>query len=342
VRILVDITHPAHVHFFRNAINVWRQHGHEVTITSREKDITTKLLDKYGYEHICLSRARRGAAGLLLELLEHEGKLLRLARRFRPDVVLEIGGTFIVHACKLLRTPALVFYDTENAQVPNAITYPFADAIITPSCYQGDLGRKHLRYDGYQELAYLHPDQFAPDARVLGEAGLSGDEPFSIVRFVGWASGHDVGLRGFSPQGKEALISRLDQFGKVIITSEPPLSDRMERHRMRVSPTEMHHLLAFATLCIGESATMASESALLGTPAIFVSPVGRGYTDELEHRYGLVRNFSNENENLAIETAAEWLGRQGLETEWDKKRARLLREKIDVTSWMVELVEAYA
>jgi hypothetical protein len=48
-RILVDIGHPAHVHLFRNAIKIWQAHGHDVTITSREKDITGTLLSAYGY-----------------------------------------------------------------------------------------------------------------------------------------------------------------------------------------------------------------------------------------------------------------------------------------------------
>ena len=111
---------------------------------------------------------------------------------------------------------------------------------------------------------------------------------------------------------------------------------------MRISPTEIHHLLAFAALYVGESATMASESAILGTPAIFVSPVGRGYTDELERRYGLVRTLSNDSEDSAIETAASWLGSRDIGSEWAEKRDRMLRDKIDVTSWMVEFVEAYA
>jgi predicted glycosyltransferase len=341
MRILVDITHPAHVHFFRNAIDIWREHDHEVLMTSREKDITTQLLDEYGYKHSCLSTARRGALGLALELIEHEVKLLRLGRRFQPDVLLEIGGTFIVYAARLLGAPALVFYDTEIARVSNAITYPFADAICTPSCYAGDLGRKHVRYDGYQELAYLHPNQFVPDDRVLGELGLSVEEPFTVVRFVGWTSGHDVGLRGFSPDGKKALIDRLTQFGKVVISSELPLSGEMEKYRMRLSPTKIHHLLSFSTLYIGESATMASESAVLGTPFILVSPVGRGYTDEQEKEYGLGYTISPDQEEQAIDLAVELTQRENLQDEWQAKRRRLLQDRIDVTAWMVDFVERY-
>ena len=93
-------------------MRIWRERGYEVTVAARDKDVTLPLLDRYGLDYIVLSKARTGLVGLALELLEHEGRLLKLILRVRPDVVLEIAGTFIVHAAALTRTPALVFSDT--------------------------------------------------------------------------------------------------------------------------------------------------------------------------------------------------------------------------------------
>ena len=341
MRILCDISHPAHVHFFRNAIDIWKQHGHEVTIVSRDKDITLQLLDEYNYQHICLSRARQGIVGLGRELLEHEGRLLLRSIKNPPDVFLEIAGTFIVHAAKLINRPSLVFYDTEHAKLSNAITYPFASAIYTPSCYQGDIGRKQIRYNGYQELAYLHPNYFSPDPTILKEIGVSTNEKLFLVRFVSWEASHDVGQSGFSLQGKRDLVNRLSQLGRVIITSENRLPDDFEHYRMTVSPAKIHHLMAYSTLYIGESATMASESAILGKPFIFVSPVGRGYTDEQENEYHLGYTLGPKEEDKAIKLAVELANRSTLREEWLKKRQRLLENKIDVTAWLVDTVENF-
>ena len=52
----------------------------------------------------------------------------------------------------------------------------------------------------------------------------------------------------------------------------------------------MHDVQAAAALFVGESATMASESVVLGTPSIYIDEVGRGYTDE-EAREGLLWMF---------------------------------------------------
>ena len=338
MHILVDISHPAHVHFFRNALNLWEKRGHRVSIVSRDKDITLELLDKYGYQHTCLSKARKGILGLAFELLEHEGKLYWMMRNDPPDIFLEIAGTFIVHAAKLLKKPSVVFYDTENATISNAITYPIATAICTPSCYQGRVGKGHITYSGYHELAYLHPARFQPDPEIINKLKIPQDKPYTIVRFVNWEAGHDVAQKGFSLQGKIRLINELNSFGPVFITSEAPLPRELEGFRFPLSSSLIHQAISFSSLYVGESATMASECCILGVPAIFVSPVGRGYTDEQEKEYGLCYTISDKEEDKAIFLALELMRNKSKE-QWPMKRAKMLQEKVDVTQWMVQFVE---
>lgn len=339
MHILCDISHPHDVHVFRNPIKLWQECGHQVTLVARDKDLTVPLLDDYGYDYQTLSRARRGLLGLSLELLEHEWRLYQRCRRNPPDIFIEVGGTFIVHTAKLLRRPSVVLYDTEHAKLANAITYPFATYVCTPACYQGDIGANHIRYEGYQELAYLHPNHFSPDPNVLAEIGLNPNDTFFIVRFVNWAASHDVGQRGFSLAGKIKLVQTLNQHGRVLITSEDPLPEALKGYRISLSPTKIHHLLAFATLYIGEGATMVSESAVLGVPAIFVSPFGLGYIDEQEKHYGLCYTISDQSEEKAIAKAITLIQSPNLKATWQAKRDRLLSEKIDVTAWLVDFVE---
>ncbi|MGD0002767.1 MAG: DUF354 domain-containing protein [Anaerolineaceae bacterium] len=336
-KILVDITHPAHVHFFRNAIDLWRTQGWQVMITARDKDIALRLLNEYGYEYTCYGKARRGMGGLLSELLEREVKIWGAIRRFKPDAICSIGGTFNVHAAWLRGVLDVIFYDSEIATVSNAISYPFATAICTPNAYKFDIGRKQIRYQGCHQLAYLHPNRFTPDPAVVREAGLQPNEPYSVIRFVGWNSGHDINRRGFSGAGKEKLVNLLANYGKVVITSEAPLPSSLEKYRFCISPTKIHHLLAFAQIIVGESATMTSEAVLVGTPAVYVSPLIPGYTDELERKYDMCYIFQDENQ--ALEKSSELLERPNLKSEWQEKRKKILSEKIDVTAWMVSFMQ---
>lgn len=338
MNILIDIGHPAHVHFFRNPILRWKR-KHSVMITAREKDGADLLLKTYGLEYSLLSRPSKSKFGLPRELFIHETRLLRCARRFHPQVILSIAGTFNVHAAKLLHIPTIVFYDTEHAKLQNLISYPFATKICTPSCYRNDLGNKHIRYNGYQELSYLHPNVFVPDPSVLREIGVSQDSPFFILRFVSWGASHDLGQRGFSDSGKRRLLELLKPHGKVFITSEEPLPPELEPYTLTARPDKIHDLLFYAAMYIGEGATMASEAAVLGTPSVFVSSLSLGYLAELEEKYGLVHCFAEED--TALEKIKKLFLKPGLKQAWAEKRSRMLEDKIDVTAWMVDLIEEY-
>jgi predicted glycosyltransferase len=96
------------------------------------------------------------------------------------------------------------------------------------------------------------------------------------------------------------------------ISSEAELPAALEPYRIHIPIEQMHHVQAAAALFVGESATMASESVCLATPAIYIDQVGRGYTDE-EAREGLLwmfrpvanRGALNIQENKNIENKVE-------------------------------------
>lgn len=342
LRIAVDITHPAHFHFFKHAITEWQEHGQSVLILSRDKDLTLQLLDEAHLPHTCLSRARSGMAGLAFEMVEHSFGVWRALRQHRSQVVAAIGGTFIVYPALLCRIPSLIFYDTENAKLSNRIAYPVATRILTPRAYRDDLGPKQTRYNGYHELAYLHPARFQPDPHKLRDEGLEPGEPFTLIRLVSWKSHHDVGDYGIKDLYN--VVHRLEQFGRVLISSEAPLPDDLKQYERKGKIGDIHHIMAFARLLFGESATMASESAQLGVPSIFLSTSSRGYTDEQEHRYQMVFNFNGAKaiEEDALQCAEQILSDPLSPQIFRERRQRMLADLIDVTDFIVKTVESFA
>ena len=81
----------------------------------------------------------------------------------------------------------------------------------------------------------------------------------------------------------------LKPHGTIYISSERELDARLEPYRLKINPIDMHHIMAFASLYIGDSQTMAAEAGILGVPFVrFNVFVGRiGYLQELEEKYGL-------------------------------------------------------
>lgn len=339
MRILVEILHPAHVHFFRHAIGHWQARGDEVSVLSREKDVAIQLLDAYGIQHTSLSRLGPAKWQLAIEMLVRDARMLRHCLFQRPDVLVGIMGVTIAQVGKLIGRPAIVFYDTENATLTNRFVYPLAHSVCTPECYQGPVWGRHVTYPGYHELAYLHPSRFTPDASVVKRRGIDPDSAYFLLRFVSWQASHDVGETGFDRRAQRRLIEVLKQHGRVLISSEQPLPPDLEEYRFSAPAHEMHHFLAHAKLLVGESATMASEAAVLGVPAVYIADTGRGYTDEQQQRYQLVKNFNNHQHDEALLHVQALLADEHTHARAQEQRKQLLSERIDTTAWIVSYVD---
>jgi predicted glycosyltransferase len=275
-----------------------------------------------------------------IELVRFEARLYRIARSFEPDILIGgVGNVYVAHVGKLLRKPSIVFDDTEHAKIDHLLMDPFASAICTPSCYRWDIGPTQIRYNGYHELAYLHPNYFTPNPAVLVDIGLTESDPFIIVRFVSWNASHDVGQHGI--RDKVRLVKALEEYGRVLITSEGGLPPELQPYQIHVSPEKIHDLLYYSALYFGEGATMASEAAVLGTSSIFVSSLAGtvGNFIELEETYDLLYSFTKSDE--ALDMAKEILHDPASKKNWTTKRELLLKDKIDVTAFMVWFIENY-
>ena len=340
MKFLFDLNHPAHVHFFRKPIEILQDQGHKIIVTSRIKEMAVPVLEELGLQHIPLSaHKQKGLWGLAYELVQRDLALYRVVRDQKPDVLTAIGGTFVAHVGWLTRTPSIVFYDTENAKLQNAITYPLATKVIVPQCYQSWTPvNRTIRYPGYHELSYLHPQGFSPDRIIAEKNGLAPNKNNFFVRTVSWQANHDTGETGWSIESLRNLVTFLSKRGKVHISSENPLTLDLAQYAYNGRVSEVHHLLGFCRLFIGESATMASECAVLGVPSIYVAKTGRGYTDELEQRYGLVTNVRHFDMTRIQSSIESVLSKP--KSEYLSRRIRLLNETIDVAQFVADQLKA--
>ena len=341
MRLLFNIGHPAQVHLFKNLIWKLEENGHVCKITTIDKDVSINLLKAYNFDYEVVGSEKPSLLSKAIELINIEYKLYKISRHFKPDILIGgVGNAYVAHVGKFVGKPSIVFDDTEHAKISHFITDPFANKICTPSCFKNDLGKKHIRYDGYHELAYLHPNYFTPNPAVLNEIGLTEDDTFIILRFVSWDADHDIGHSGI--QNKIELVQELEKYGQVLITSERKLGDGLEKYQIKVSPDKLHDLLYYASLYVGDGGTTASECAVLGTPAVFISTIACGYQYD-EEKYGLLYLFSNPiyGERDGLSKATELLQNDNLKQKSLEKRNLLLKDKIDVTSFMVNFIENF-
>jgi uncharacterized protein len=330
-----NLAHPAHIHYFKNLIRILKKNGHKVLITAVDKEILFDLLNKYDIDYINVGRYSNSLIKKLIDILLIDLRVYKASRSFRPDIFVGFGSISAAHVSFLMGKKCITFEDSEHAREIMMLYLPFADTICTASSFALDLGDKQIRYNGQLEMAYLHPKYFKPNPGVLNGLGLDENEPIILLRLVSWTASHDLGQHGI--RNRKKFVEDLQNFGRVLISSEGKLEDELERYRLKISPETVHDLLYFSTIYIGEGATMASEAAILGTHSILISTLAKhcGVFTEL-NKYDLLWFY--DDEVGVIEKVREIL-QNNPRDEGKRKREKLLNDKIDVTEFMYWLIE---
>lgn len=343
MNILIDINHPAHVHLLRNVYKMLVERGHKVMVVVKEIPSAIKLLDFYGIPYVNIGKKDDNLGKKGFDQLVYDRRMLKMVRQNHIDIGL--GSSInIPHVSKLSRMKSIILDDDDDEVEPLFVKFghPFADTILSPV----DTPRKSnktLYVNAYHELSYLHPNRFEPDPSVLRDAGVEMGEPYFILRFNAFKAHHDVGVVGLTIENKRRLVKNLSAKGKVFITTERDMDDEFKPYQLKVSPEKAHSLMYYATMLVGDSQTMTSEAAVLGTPAIRCNTfVGRiHYLEEEEHKYGLTYGFLPEQAEEMFKKIEELLAMPNLKEEWQSRRQRMLSEKIDYSRFLAWFVENY-
>ena len=346
MRILIDIGHPAHVHLLKNLYSILKANEHQIFLTVKSNlDSAKSLLAEYKIPFIPLGNKSDGLISKAFKQIIYDLKIRSLVKEHK----IEIGiGTSInlAHASKISKMKSIVLDDDDDEVQPLFVKFahPFCNALLSPESLKGKRKKKDtIYYAGFHELAYLHPNRFTPDPSVLNEAGLSPDEKYFVLRFNSFKAHHDVGVQGILIENKRRLIETLLKHGKVFITTEREIDPEFEQYKIKIPPHKIHSFIYYATMLIGDSQTMTSEAAVLGTPSIRSnSLVGKiAYLEEEEHKYGLTFGFKPNEAEKMFDKIDELLKTQNLKEKWQRRRQKLLTDKIDVTDFLVWFVENY-
>jgi len=348
MRILFDLSHPAHVHQFVPLARELEVRGHEVRLVGRDKDVTRQLLEASGLPFE-VPAAPAGPRGRLRDARELAGRvraLRRVVRAWRPEVLLTRNPSGVLAT---VGTPTRSVFDTEDGRQVGAhywLARPFADTVTSSIDDPEDHGRGHVRYRGFKALAFLHPDRFTPEPAVRERLGVP-DGPLFVLRFSAHDAAHDRRIAGIGPETQERLERLLAAHGSVVLAREghPTVLRTIGAGRTEeriLPPDAFLHLLAHADLCVGDSQSVAIEAALLGVPAIRLSGfTGRHFTLQvLEDRYGLIRNLRPGEETALLAEVATALTELPAQRSASRAgRDRLLAATEDVTGWFVRLIE---
>jgi predicted glycosyltransferase len=340
VRILIDIGHPGHVHYFKNLIIELKNKGHDFIITARDKEVTEYLLLHYKIPFISRGKGKASKFGKISYMLKTDIQLLRLSIKHKPDIYLSFCSPYAAQVARLLGKPHIAINDTEHTDRNHKIfTYPFSKVILTPQSYKNEIGPKQIRFKSVVESLYIQPKYFKPNIDIFNLLNIRENEPFVLLRFVSWKAHHDYGQSGLDIETKRELVKLLSKKYKVFISGEENLPEEFVSHKIDIPPERMHDVLQYASMLIGESGTMASEASLMGTPTIYINSLPLMCYLDLEQEAGILKHF---NSSVGVlEYVKSLLSKQDLKESTIKRKNELVKDFIDSTAFLIWFVENY-
>ena len=345
MNLLFDIGHPAHVHLFKNIIKQLKDNGHTILITIKDDHSIKKLLDAYQLQYIVLGSKGKGIFQKAFKQIYFTFSVLNLFWKRKIDIAMGVSIS-IAQASVFSRTKAIVFDDDDISATPvfAALSHSFANCIVSPDVLKKERDRrKDVFHAGYHELAYLHPNIFSSNKEILNELNINGNEFFSIIRFSALKAHHDINEKGISQGQAIQIIELLEKKGKVFITSEKMLPAVFQKYQLTLALEKFHDLLAYASIVVCDSQTVASEAAVLGVPSVRINTfVGRiSYLEELEHKYRLTFGFKPDQFSRAFDKIQAIINSKESKNTFQSRRQKMLSEKIDLSAFMFWFLESY-
>ena len=328
-RIFFDLNHPADFHFFKNLFHWLQQHGYSIRIMARKKECLQDLLKYHKFSFINRGAGSHSLVGKYLYGIYILAILVIHLLRFRPGVTISLSSPYLVVASKLLGIKGITYDDTDY----NPRLLPIlkrSDVILTPATYPYAFHNTHIRIQSFKELAYLHPAYFTHEKKGNGV----------FFRLTRTDSVHHISKSNFNTSLIADKINSISRHHLTYFSSETGMIENISQEVRNADKFNIHDNLKNCRVFWGNSATMAAEAAILGIPAVFVGTEKYSYIEELE-AYGLLCHYFPDQVEISFNKLEELIEESGADDQFEYYRQKLLKDKIDITGFMIWLIENF-
>lgn len=340
MKYIFELNHPKHYYQFKYIMQMLQHNGHIVHVLARDKDVLLNVLQEEKIPYEIFGIHAKNMYDKLLATPRIIKNYYKIAKREKPDVIVSKASLYGTMVARIIGAKAIIFPDSEVVKLTNNLVAPMCSYVITPATFGLDFGKKHIRIKGLFEDCYLAPSVFQPNEQIIDMYGLQ--KPYVLFRFVGWYANHDVNNSGFTTEQQRTMLRIAEEKMHVYISSEKELPTELEKYKLPTPAAEIHSVLANADLYVGDSQTMATEAALLGTPAIrsnsFVGPNDMTNFIVLEQQYDLLRNIRDYDG--VINTMQDMINNSRKE-EWTDKKEKYFQQVGDANQQIYEFITKF-
>lgn len=332
--IIFDITHFPHVNLYKNIIKFLIHKNYVVHVALRPRGNMISIFEKEcpNVPYISIGRHRRTVSGKIVDLIKRDMGLFKYFMKNKIDIGIGTGFN-ITHIAPLFGKPSIMFVDDVEYKLTYYLYKPFATYVVMPQHIPAN-GKNILKYNGFKELAYLHPDYFKPDEKALEPYNL---QPLEYV-FIREVSSASLNYRNMEEGKLAKIIDYLKEKGlKVILSIEDKsLINLFENCIIIEEPIEdVHSLLKYALFTISSGDSMARESCLVGTPSIYTGGRDMAINSELINRSCM---FKADDEEL-IKNTIDHIIKNDIKSEVDAKIKKALKEEwVNTTQVILDIM----
>ncbi len=347
MKILFIVYHPVDPQIvIETAKKIERSGGTVLFVVIEKEGIIKDIIDSYNFKNEVIGVSKKSIIGKVISTVSIVLKLVIITRKFNPNLIFSPTSPHTSLSCKFHKVPLISWADTETATTNIRYSYKQVNSLLVPQSFYKKLSYTNIiKFKGYKELAYLHPNVFQPDEEVLVKLGLKKTDKIVLMRFSALNAMHDIGLQSEAIENDDKLLNFIKNITKkykvkvFISMTERNLDDKFNKYKLQIEPSKYVHLLSYCSLYIGEGTTTASEAGVLGVPWVNIQSTKRGYLIDQEENYGL--GFRTGDLDLAFQKAEEYLENNQIKSEWELKRKKLLEDKIDVSAFFTWFIMNY-
>jgi len=288
MNVVIAIYHYPHINFFKNAIRELQRKGIEINLVVRPRGNLTAILDhEIGINYFVFGRYQSTFINKAIDASLNEFRIYNYLSKTPYNVATGIGSIELAHSSFILQKPSVIFTDDVELKLAYYPYKYFAKRIVVPQCTPVK-GKRILKYKGFKELAYLHPHRFSPRQTVLQEYGLESGN-YIFIREVSNTSTNYYGLTEGYLTNLCPDLKRMG-FGIVLSLENKVLKKQFEEYCIILEEpvSDIHSLMHYAAMTIASGDSMARESCLLGTPAIYTGGRKMSINAELERKGCLI------------------------------------------------------
>ena len=269
MNLLFNLVHISDLNLFKSAINKLAM-SNQVYVTVRQRGNLLKVVEKeLNLPIIIVGDHKQTFLKKVIGIFKSEYIYWKLIKKLNINVSIN-QSFYSIWACKLRGAKFITFEDDFEYKFAFYYAKWFADKDVMPKFIPAR-GKNVVKYNGFKELAYLHPNRFSANRSILNQYDLV---PYEYV-FVREVSNVSLNYKNKKDHLHIILSTLYSKNVEVVLSIE----DKRKIDHLKESypaliildePVEdIFSLIKFAKFSISSGDTVARESALLSTPCIY-------------------------------------------------------------------------